>query len=79
MTFVVLGKVRGAQRGPMGGLRLWELRRSWAYCLPIVDVLQTVAAFGLRILPAADQHPTIGMTIDFDSCRQADFNALTGG
>ena len=69
----------GALRATMGGHRLWELRRSLGVLPPIVDALQTVAAFGLRIFPAADQRRTIGTTIDFDSCRQAGFNALTGG
>jgi len=73
----VLGMVRGHKEAPWEGFACGDFAEAWAYCLPIVEALQTVAAFGLRILPAADRHRTIGTTIDFDSCRQADFDALT--
>jgi len=60
------------------GAHPWEdFAETWAHYLHIVDTLETAAAFGLRILPAAGQNRAIQLTIDFDPCRQADFDALT--
>ena len=55
----------------------WEdFAETWAHYLHIVDTLETAAAFGLRIAPMAGRAPGLAMAIDFDPCRQNDFDAL---
>jgi hypothetical protein len=55
----------------------WEdFAETWAHYLHIVDTLETAAAFGLRIAPKAGRTVGLAMEIDFDPCRQSDFDAL---
>ena len=55
----------------------WEdFAETWAHYLHIVDTLETAAAFGLRVRPKAGRNPVLDMDIDFDPCRQEDFDAL---
>lgn len=55
----------------------WEdFAETWAHYLHIVDTLETAAAYGMTIRATAGRDPTIGTTIDFDPCRQQDFDAL---
>ncbi|MCP1337783.1 zinc-binding metallopeptidase family protein [Futiania mangrovi] len=59
------------------GSHPWEdFAETWAHYLHIVDTLETAAAFGMCVRPATGRHPVIVMEIDFDPCRQRDFDAL---
>jgi hypothetical protein len=42
----------------------------------MVDTLKTASAFGLRVRPKVCRNPVLEMEIDFDPCRQDDFDAL---
>jgi hypothetical protein len=55
----------------------WEdFAESFAHYLHIVDTLDTAAAFGLRVRPAAGRDPALATEIDFDPYTQGDFDAL---
>jgi hypothetical protein len=42
----------------------------------MVDTLKTASAFGLRVRPKVCRNPVLEMEIDFDPCRQENFDAL---
>lgn len=55
----------------------WEdFAETWAHFLHIVDTLETAYEFGLRVRPRGGSESTLTMDIDFDPCRQRDFDAL---
>lgn len=55
----------------------WEdFAETWAHYLHIVDTLETAEAFGLRVHPKLGREPKLAMAIDFDPCRQDDFDRL---
>lgn len=57
----------------------WEdFAETWAHYLHIVDALETAHAFGLSVRPRAGRDPALTVAIDFDPCRQHDFDALIG-
>lgn len=59
------------------GAHPWEdFAETWAHYLHIVDTLETAAAFGLCVRADAGRDPVLAMEIDFDPCRQDDFDAL---
>lgn len=43
-----------------------------------MDTLETVQEFGLRVRPRGGSEPALVMDIDFDPCRQRNFDALIG-
>lgn len=57
----------------------WEdFAETWAHYLHMVDTLETAAAFGLRLAPAAGSASGLVLSIGFEPCRQRDFDALVG-
>jgi hypothetical protein len=55
----------------------WEdFAETWAHYLHMVDTLETAAAFGLRVRPKVGRNPVLETEIDFDPCRQVNFDAL---
>ncbi|WP_448190910.1 zinc-binding metallopeptidase family protein [Azospirillum sp. sgz301742] len=55
----------------------WEdFAETWAHYLHIVDTLETAYEFGLRVRPRMGTDPALTMDIDFDPCRQRDFDLL---
>jgi len=52
---------------------LEDFAETWAHYMHIVDTLDTAAAYGVAVKPAATRDPALNMNADFDPYQQANF------